>query len=407
MKRAAVIITLITLFLMTGCGNQKQEMGIFKSDSEVKNNSEKESSNEFIKPQKRDKKQKIALIQSDDYYEYFEAFTEIYKGLETLGWVKDTDILRKRVHTMNDTLIADLQNYDYSDYIEFKPEYFYSFKADENNVNDKKFKNLISRINNNEVDLVISLGTMATQILLSQPGYKTATLMDAITDPVGSGLVKSIEDSGQDNLTARIDTDQYLRQVRLFYDVVNFKKMGIIYENSENGRSYAAVDYVEKVAQEKKIELIVDNGALAEPSEEELEKGYKMYLEALDRVCPECDAIFLGVSGGLEDDNMPNVVKKLVKYKKPSFTMEGSYMVRKGAMMGVSGKEMGMYDALKAVKILNGVKPRELSQKYEKMPKISLNLTTAHLIGYDIPVDIIKSADEIYNTIEGVDASDF
>lgn len=407
MGRIALIIALIMTVLITGCGEKKQQVVIFKSENTISSHQKKESGNDFTKPVKRERKQRIAVIQSDDYYEYFEAFTEIYRGFEALGWIKDTDILRKKLHNMNDTLIEDLQNYDYSDYIEFKPEYYYSFKADEKNAEDKRFKKLVEKIKNNEVDLVISLGTMATQILLSQPGYKSATLMDAITDPIGSGLVKSIQDSGQDNLTARIDTDQYLRQVKLFYDVVNFKKMGIIYENSENGRSYAAVDYVEKIAKEKNFEIIRDNGALAEPSEEELQKGYRMYLEAMDRVCPKSDAVFLGVSGGLEDANMPNVVKRLVKYKIPSFTMEGSYMVRKGAMIGVSGKEMGMYDAVKAVKILNGVKPRELSQKYEKMPKISLNLKMAELIGYDIPVDIIKSADEIYNTIEGVDASDF
>ena len=37
------------------------------------------------------------------------------------------------------------------------------------------------------------------------------------------------------------------------------------------------------------------------------------------------------------------------------------------------------------------------------MIRISLNMKMAEMIDYDIPVDIIKSADEIYNTIEGVD----
>lgn len=403
MKRIYLILIVIMLVL-NGCTEDKKEISIFKNE---KINSQSQKSNsgaeKMINPVLNGRKQRIAIIQSDDYYEYFEAFSDIYKGLEILGWIKESDILKKNKHTMNDTLIADLKNYDYSDYIEFDTEYFYSFKADEKNADDKKFKELVKRINNGEVDLVISLGTMATQILLSQPEYKTPTLIDAVTDPIGSGLVASMEDSGKDFLTARIDTEQYLRQVRLFYDVVNFKTMGIIYEDSENGRTYAAVDYAEKVAEEKKFEIVRDFGALAEPSESELEKGYTMYLDALDRVCPKCDAIFLGVSGGLEDANMQNVVQKLVKYKTPSFTMEGSYMVRKGALMGASGKEAGMYNARKAAAILRGVKPRELSQKYEKTPKISLNMKMAEMIEYDIPVDIIKSADEIYNTIEGVD----
>ena len=35
------------------------------------------------------------------------------------------------------------------------------------------------------------------------------------------------------------------------------------------------------------------------------------------------------------------------------------------------------------------------------MPKISINLKTAEKLEYDLPVNIIRSADEIYYSIEG------
>lgn len=415
------LILLLLVVLLSGCGGSDENASIFKEIDEVgdkanikiKENKEKEDiEKDILKPllskEKLENREKyiISVIQSDDYYEYFESFKSIYNSLELLGWIKKTNIYSKDKHTYNSALLEDLVNYDYSDYLEFSNDLSFSFQSDENLVNSEKFQNIIKSMKNGEIDLVILLGTTASKILLNMPDYNVPTIMDAVSDPLGSGLVMSEGDSGKDFLTARIDKNQYVRQVRLFYDVVKFESLGIIYEDSEDGRAYAAVDAVEKVAKEKEFQLIVENDAMAEPTEDQFEQAYKMYLDSMSRISPKIDAIFLGISGGLEDENLGAVNKKLIEYKMPSFTMEGSYVVKKGAMLGVSGKETGMYNAQKLVKILKGVKARSLSQKYEKTPKISINLKMAEMINYDIPVDIIKSSDEIYYTVRGVDSYD-
>lgn len=50
-------------------------------------------------------------------------------------------------------------------------------------------------------------------------------------------------------------------------------------------------------------------------------------------------------------------------------------------------------------KILNGAKPRHLTQIFLNPPKIAINLKTAQLIGYDPSVDIVGAADEIFTEI--------
>lgn len=402
MKKLFFTVFLIFIFLI-GCGKESNPTTIFdESFSSITDSSDQQLELDLIKPKEREKKLKIAIIQSDVYYEYYEAFTSIYSALESLGWIKETDILKKNYVT-NINFLTTLKDRDYSEYIEFSPQLYYSFGSDEVNAKDKKFLDLMKQINNGEVDLVILMGTLASQIVLTTPDYHTPTLVDAVTDPIGSGILVSETDSGKDFLTGRVDKNQYIRQVKLFHDVIGFDKLALIYEDSENGRSYAAVDSVEAVSKETGFQIINNHNAMAEPSEKELAKAYKMYLDALDSVCPQSQAIFLGVSGGLEDLNMPNVVEKLVKYKIPSFTMEGTYMVKKGAMLGVSGKETGMYNAKKIAMILNGAVPRNLTQIYEKTPRISINLKMTKLINYDVPVDVVKSADEIFYSIEGVD----
>ncbi len=56
----------------------------------------------------------------------------------------------------------------------------------------------------------------------------------------------------------------------------------------------------------------------------------------------------------------------------------------------------GIYNAKKIVNIFKGRTPQELNQKFEHVPHIAINLDTAALIGYDVPIDIIASADEVF-----------
>ena len=50
---------------------------------------------------------------------------------------------------------------------------------------------------------------------------------------------------------ARVQPERYQRQLRLFHEIVGFRKLGLVYEDSPSGRSYAAVDAVRQIAMEK------------------------------------------------------------------------------------------------------------------------------------------------------------
>ncbi len=404
-----ILLLLLVLFLFYGCG-QKESKPMFvdvekslKIDSEINNEKELKP---FLK--EGNKKFKIAVIESGNYYAYFNVAEALFKGLMTLGWIKELEIRDGESQNMRTgEYIKKLRLQNCSDYIEIGPELYFDLNWDEKRADSAEFKKIISK--ENGVDLVICLGTYAAKAVLKQPGYNTPTLIDAVADSVGSGLSKTTEDSGVDFVTNRCDPEQYKRQIELFYNVVKFKKLGIIYEESENGRIYGAVKDIERAAKEKGFEIVRKTNVLAEPTDEELGKAAKLYNQALEELCPEVDALFLGICGGLEDENMPNVIEILNKQQKPSFSMEGSTVVKKGALLGVSGylvKSTGIYNAEKVIEILKGKKPRELSQTFENVPKIAVNVKTAQIIGFDIPIDVISSSDEIYREFEGADKNE-
>ena len=66
--------------------------------------------------------------------------------------------------------------------------------------------------------------------------------------PLSAGIIKSVEDSGFAHLHATVDPFQFERQIRVFHEIVGFEKIGVAYEDTVSGRSYAAIETIEKLS---------------------------------------------------------------------------------------------------------------------------------------------------------------
>ncbi len=352
---------------------------------------------------------RIAVMQSGDYFSYADVFEGMLKGLQTIGWIADVPPLRSGFagyaayedgKTVRN-ILAELSKYAYSDFIEFPEAAFFDLKWNDENARGREFKDLTAK--GADIDLIIALGTQVSAILAKPTEFHIPVMVDSISDPVGSGILASLEDSGKGYLTGAVDPDQDLRQVRLFSSVIKFKRLGILYENSEIGRSYGAVEDVQRVAREEGFTVVASTNVLPDPENEDDEAAWlaaeRRYVRALDALCPQVDAVYLAVQAGLSESSLQDVVAVLKKHKTPSFIMEGKNFVRDGILLGESDSNLvakGIFNSKKMVAIFRGQSPRELPQKYEHVPHIAINLETARTIGYDVPIDIIASADDVY-----------
>jgi ABC-type uncharacterized transport system substrate-binding protein len=246
---------------------------------------------------------------------------------------------------------------------------------------------------------MIAMGTWAGQDLANDE-HSTSTVVMSTSDPLASGIIRSVEDSGHDHLHAKIDPYQHERQVRVFHDIIGFKRLGICYEDTDSGRTYAAIDKVEKVAKERGFEIVrsftksdVADGKLAEESVK------KAFVQLAKRV----DAIYVTEQGGVSYRSIPALVKIANSHQVPTFSQSGSEEVKYGFLASISKagyKYIGEFHAETIAKIFNGAKPRQLPQLFEEPPKIAINLRTAEVIGFNPPVDILLAADEIFQDIE-------
>jgi ABC-type uncharacterized transport system substrate-binding protein len=343
------------------------------------------------------KKWRIGYYEGGQYPDYALILKVVFKGLQNLGWLQIDfpDKPDKNHKALWEWASKNIK----SDYLELVPDAYYSAGDFDKDLRPKVKAELIKRLNEKkDIDFMLAFGTWAGQDLATNE-HHTPTMVCSTSDPIKSGIVKSADDSGYDHLHAKVEPERYERQIRLFNDIIGFKKLGVVYEDSVEGRTFAGIDSVEKVARERGFEIVSCKAPFNNVSQQEAEQGVaKCYAE----LAPKIDAAYITVHRGVTPQNFRTMLAPLYKQKIPTFSMLGANEVKLGSLMSIAQagfKYVGLFHAEVLAKVLNGAKPRDIDQKWQDPPKIAINLKVAEIIGYDPPVDIMMAADEIYEQI--------
>ncbi len=383
MKKIALLFVCIFL---TGMSAQSADKGTFSTAPKTNDG----------------KKWRIGYYEGGEYIDYQKILTATVKGLMELGWIEPAEIPRQKGEQTKELwawLAANLK----SRYVEFVKDAHYSANWDDN-LRKKTVEEIISRVNEKkDIDLMMATGTWAGQDLANDR-HKTPTMVLTCADALGAGIIKSAEDSGYDHVSAWVDPLRADRQIRIFHDIFGFKKLGIAYENTPTGRSYAFIDTAEKIAKERNFEIISCYTQSDVADQKMAEESVKKCFRELGQ--KKADAIFVTPQGGITLKSIPELVKIVNSFKIPTFSHSGSDEVRYGFLMSLSQagfKYIGQYHAETFAKVFNGAKPRQLDQTFKEPMKIALNLKTAKIIGYDPSADIMSIVDETYNEIEKPD----
>jgi ABC-type uncharacterized transport system substrate-binding protein len=340
---------------------------------------------------------KIAYCENEPYFNYTGTLYGIIKGLYELGWIKTLNGLPYVPGDEDSEKIWKwLCTNDVSDYIEFVDEGFIRLidieHEDRNYIINEKLKN-------NKVDLLISMGTKAGKYTRDNVN-NTPIMVFSSSNALRAKKIASIEDSGKDNIWAHMDPDRYNRQLKVFYDLFKFKRLGIVYENTNIGKTLSAIDTVKEFAHENNIQLV--EGFVAEAkSDDDILRYEKELKEAYDKISKETDAFYLTVgSRNVKDTHM--YLDPFYKNKIPVFSQVGPTEVKEGALLSVyryNYDGIGRFGADRIIQVLKGAKPRYLSQVYGDTPSISLNLEVADKIDYKIPFQVLLISDIIYKKI--------
>lgn len=281
----------------------------------------------------------------------------------------------------------------------FLADGFYSADWDDVKLANIKVE-IIQRLKRDEADMVIAMGTAASQAMICDDITK-AVLSVSATDPIAAGLTKDKEFSGRDNVHVQVESGKLERQLTMFHNLFKFKTLGVPYDSTEEGRKTMGVETIEKVAQEKGFKIISCFTNLEIP---DLEKSSANLTSCLKRLSEESEAIYLTVNNGMAPEGMANILAPIIAYGRPSFSQKGPVETRLGVLMSLAEDDFinsGRFEAKVIEQILLGQKPGNISQHYVAPLTLALNIKMAMIIGWDPPFEVLAAIDQLFDQVAG------
>ena len=334
----------------------------------------------------------IAYYEGGPFSDYAETMKVFVDGLMELGWIEPKDLPHydEEIQMPYWKWLGQCK----TSYLNFDNENGFSADWDD----QKRVlvrERIIKKLKSGSIDLMIAMGTWAG-LDLANHEHSVPVLVLSTSDPVRAGIIKSAKNSGFDHVTARVDPNRYERQIRMFHRIVGFKTLGIAYEDTPEGRVYAALDSAQQIAGERGFKIVpcevIDANA-------ESERADQSCFECYEKLAKACGAVYVTALTCV-DRKTQEIARIFRRAKTPSFAMVGSRFVREGMMMSISSDSgytaLGRYNAKKFGEILNGTKPRTLSMVFEDPLDIAINMETVRQIGFKMPESILQIASEVY-----------
>ncbi len=342
-------------------------------------------------------KRRVAYCQGTSYKDYLSTLQGLVQGLMKYGWIEKTPLPTFANATDTHSMWLWLAKNIKSDYLEFVQDAYYDMSLEKQSLPSTE-QEMIQRLKMNHFDLIIAMGTLAGQALANNL-HSTPTMVMSASDPLGAGIVKGIRDSGYDHVHAKLEPQKYSKQIEFFYDTVVFEKLGLVYNDTPIDRSYAGITFVEAVAEKKGFQVVP---CLIKP--EDAKQGESHYLkkvfECHQKLARTIDAFYLTVNPQIKLSKLPKLLTPFFEAKIPTYSQSGEDDVARGILLGTSNRSNNIYTgwfyAKTMASILNGISPRALPMVLEKPLTPAINLTTAHRIDFEVPLEILSIAGSIY-----------
>jgi ABC-type uncharacterized transport system substrate-binding protein len=336
---------------------------------------------------------RIAYIDIDPYNPTFRLLYYAIESLKADGWISYTELPydpEKDVDSQG--LINWLIDNAESEYIEFVREAnYYTYFNPELEAEIKE--SLISLATSEPgIDVIVAMGT-GPSALAKELNLNIPILMYGVADPVGSGLIESVEDSGNDYIWAHVDPSVYSRQLQYYYDTFHFSNVGVIYDDE----IIASVPDYRSVAETNGFTLT--EYQLTKTAEDEA------YYQNVEKICrrmveeDKVDAFVLMTSVLSDPVRAKEIFQVFYDENIPVFAQVDIRFVQDGAcLMVVEPRDaVGLGPVFSNIfgSVLNGTKPRDLEQEAISSPYLILNLNVADLIDYKPTYEMLIACEKI------------
>ncbi len=281
------------------------------------------------------------------------------------------------LNTIRQSIIDELSKNGYVDGENIRIDYK-DAQDDQNNLNTicQKFKT-------DKKDMIIAIATPSAQAAANMT-TSIPIVFSACTDPVGSGLVKSLEQPGA-NVTGTSDAVSAEKIMELAKRITpDIKKIGALYNSGETN-SISVINNLKEYAAANGLEVI--DGTVTNTSEVQ---------QVTQSLAGKVDAIFSPIDNTIA--KAMAVVAQVTESTKTPVYVGADSMVKDGglATYGINYTILGQETAKIVIDILKGKKPSEIPVKTMDDMDIYVNKATAEAIGVTIPEDVLSEASQVF-----------
>lgn len=231
-------------------------------------------------------------------------------------------------------------------------------------------------------DVIVAIGTPTAQAAVRS----TTTIpivFAGIGDPLGSGLVKSMDHPGGNvtGASAFTPVEPQLDLIKIL--VPNARRIGIL-SNPAEANSRAAVDAMVKAGTVRGYEFVREN----------VMASSEIY-SAASNLVGKIDAFYVPTDSTVVS-GVEAAVKVALANRIPMFTSETGG-AKRGALAaaGFDWHQIGLDAGRIAVRVLRGEKPGDIPVKPATGLSVRLNARTARAIGIAFPSDLVARAAEV------------
>ena len=225
-----------------------------------------------------------------------------------------------------------------------------------------------------EVDVVITLGLLASYEAAHREPLSKPVIAPFVTDPVLQGYPLKEGRSGRHNFVYVASFQSVAEEMRLFQRVVRFRHLAIL---------------IDRLPLETMPELDVKAQALAR------ELGVRATLipvttsvdEALAALPADIDAVYVAPLLRLSEDDIRDLAAKLIERRLPSFSLLGRHELMHGLLLSVSGdreqdQRLARRIALDLQRIVAGEDAADIEVGFPAQQRLAINMRTARAIGF-------------------------
>ncbi|MGV8075460.1 MAG: ABC transporter substrate-binding protein [Syntrophobacteraceae bacterium] len=233
-----------------------------------------------------------------------------------------------------------------------------------------------------DVDLIYAIATPTAQAVVNTT-KKVPVVISSVTDPVGAGLVQSLEKPGG-NVTGTTDCSPVDRQMDLIIEIYpQLKRLGFIYNSGEDN-SISSLKEIKEQASKKGIEVVeatVSNSSGVFPAARSL----------VGRV----DAIHIPTDNTVVSA-LESVVKVCEDNRIPLFAADIDSVPRGAvAALAIDYYRLGRQSGEMAVRVLKGASPSTMQIETLKDLELVVNRRAAEKMGVILPESVLSRAGKI------------